>query len=102
MEKSQTDAIGDTADERVSTGIGGLDEILGGGLTPDRVYLVEGPPGAGKTTLALQFLLEGQRTDDTGLYVTLSETVGELRAVAATHGWSLDSLALVELLSDEG
>ncbi|WOD15039.1 ATPase domain-containing protein [Paraburkholderia kirstenboschensis] len=89
-------------DHRVSTGVAGLDEILAGGLTASRVYLVEGPPGAGKTTLALQFLLEGQRQGDTGLYVTLSETATELRSVAATHGWSLDGLALVELLSDEG
>ncbi|MFP3601418.1 ATPase domain-containing protein [Paraburkholderia sp. SIMBA_053] len=89
-------------DRRVSTGVAGLDEILAGGLTASRVYLVEGPPGAGKTTLALQFLLEGRRLGDTGLYVTLSETASELRSVAATHGWSLDDLAIVELLSDEG
>jgi len=102
MEKSQSDTIDSPSEPRVSTGVQGLDEILGGGLTPSRVYLVEGPPGAGKTTLALQFLLEGQRHGDTGLYVTLSETSRELRSVAATHGWLLDGLTLVELLSDEG
>jgi circadian clock protein KaiC len=102
MENQSSDLCGSHMDHRVSTGVAGLDEILAGGLTASRVYLVEGPPGAGKTTLALQFLLEGQRLGDTGLYVTLSETASELRSVAATHGWSLDGLALVELLSDEG
>jgi circadian clock protein KaiC len=102
MEKSPADSIDAPAEPRVSTGVKGLDEILDGGLTRSRVYLVEGPPGSGKTTLALQFLLEGVRHGDRGLYVTLSETAHELRAVAATHGWSLDGLALVDLLSEEG
>jgi circadian clock protein KaiC len=86
----------------ISTGISGLDDILGGGLTRDRVYLVEGTPGTGKTTLALQFLLTGADLGETGLYITLSETAQELRAVAATHGWSLDRLALYELISETG
>ena len=85
---------------RVTTGISGLDEILNGGLTRDRVYLVEGSPGTGKTTLSLQFLLDGARKGETGLYITLSETVDELNAVAASHGWSLDSLVLFELVSE--
>ncbi|MGI4747689.1 MAG: ATPase domain-containing protein [Janthinobacterium lividum] len=85
---------------RVTTGISGLDEILNGGLTRNRVYLVEGSPGTGKTTLSLQFLLDGAKQGETGLYITLSETVNELKAVAASHGWSLDSLALFELVSE--
>ncbi len=72
----------------VSTGIAGLDEILGGGLAPDRLYLVEGAPGAGKTTLALGFLLAGAQRGESGLYVTLSETAAELTGVAASHGWT--------------
>ena len=71
-----------TSSGRASTGIPGLDDILGGGLTPDRFYLVEGTPGTGKTTLALQFLMEGVRLGLPALYITLSETAGELRAVA--------------------
>jgi circadian clock protein KaiC len=84
---------------RASTGISGLDDILGGGLTKHRVYLVEGTPGTGKTTLSLQFLLEGIRRGETGLYITLSETAEELSAVAATHGWTLEPLSLFELVN---
>jgi Cdc6-like AAA superfamily ATPase len=62
-----------TSSGRASTGIPGLDDILGGGLTPDRLYLVEGTPGTGKTTLALQFLMEGVRLGVPALYITLSE-----------------------------
>jgi circadian clock protein KaiC len=86
---------------RMSTGIAGLDEVLEGGLPPDRVYLVEGEPGTGKTTIALQFLLEGARLGEAGLYVTLSETKEELRAVAESHGWSLDGFDIYELLPTE-
>ena len=89
-------------DSRISTGVPGLDEILGGGLTPDRIYLVEGTPGAGKTTLALQFLLEGVAQGVPGLYVTLSETAIELRAVARTHGWSLNAIDVYELVNEDG
>ena len=64
------------APDRVATGIPGLDDVLGGGVTPNRVYLVEGNPGSGKTTLALQCLLEGARLGESGIYVTLSETNG--------------------------
>ena len=81
----------------VSTGIEGLDDILRGGFPQNRLYLVEGEPGTGKTTLALQFLLEGARLGEPGLYVTLSESSDELRAVAQSHGWSLDDVALYEL-----
>jgi len=84
------------------TGVPGLDDILAGGLLRDRLYLVEGTPGTGKTTLALQFLLEGQRLGERGMYITLSETEAELRASAATHGWSLDGLSIVELVPETG
>jgi len=88
--------------ERTSLGIPGLDDILGGGVTKDRVYLVEGTPGTGKTTLSLQFLLEGVKCGESGLYITLSETKLELKAVAATHGWSLDKLSIFELVNEMG
>ena len=91
-----------TGPARASTGVPGLDTLLGGGLTPHRLYLVEGTPGTGKTTLSLQFLLEGLRVGEAGLYITLSETAEELRAVAATHGWSLDGLSLFELVNEAG
>ena len=84
-----------------TTGISGLDHILRGGFTQDRLYLVEGVPGSGKTTLALQFLLEGTRRGETVLYVTLSETAEELRAVAASHGWSLDGISIHEVIPSE-
>ena len=87
---------------RASTAIDGLDDILGGGFTPDRLYLVEGTPGTGKTTLALQFLLKGVALGEVSLYITLSETAEELRAVAATHGWSLEGLCLFELVGESG
>ena len=84
-----------------SSSVGGLDAILGGGFPVDRLYLVEGDPGTGKTTLALQYLLEGVRRGEPALYVTLSETHEELTAVAASHGWTLDGITIHELSSDE-
>jgi circadian clock protein KaiC len=90
-----------TLSPRSATGIAGLDDILGGGVTAHRVYLIEGNPGSGKTTLALQYLLEGIRVKEAGVYVTLSETKRELRDVAASHGWSLDGLEVVELVAEE-
>jgi circadian clock protein KaiC len=89
-----------TSSSRVDTSIAGLDIILGGGLPGERLYLIEGDPGTGKTTLALQFLLAGARRGEPALYVTLSETHDELRAVAESHGWSLDGVAIHELSSD--
>ena len=86
----------------ISTGNTGLDRILKGGLPAHRVYLVEGAPGSGKTTLALQFLLEGVRLGERVLYVTLSESREELQAVATTHGWSLDGFDIFELESTDG
>lgn len=87
--------------ETVATGIEGLDEILRGGLEPSRVYLVEGDPGSGKTTLALCFLLEGVRRGERCLYVTLAETKEEIQQVARSHGWSLDGLDICELVASE-
>jgi circadian clock protein KaiC len=74
---------------RHSTGIPGFDDVLGGGFPPRRLYLLQGDPGAGKTTLALQFLLEGVKSGERSLYVTLSETRDELEDIARSHGWSL-------------
>ncbi|MFZ2995807.1 ATPase domain-containing protein [Sphingobium sp.] len=92
----------DLPPEVALTGITGLDDILGGGLTPDRMYLVEGTPGTGKTTLGLGFLLAGAETGDSGLYITLAETKVELSAVAKTHGWSLDALTIFEMVPADG
>jgi circadian clock protein KaiC len=86
---------------RLSTGNSGLDNILGGGFDRDRLYLYEGKPGAGKTTLALQFLLEGARKGEKVLYITLSETERELTLVAERHGWSLDGIDIFELVPSE-
>ena len=86
-------------DTRIKTGVEGLDSVLNGGLTPNRLYLLEGAPGSGKTTLALQFLLEGLVHGESCLYVTLSETSEELRAVAVSHDWDLGQLNLFELAS---
>ncbi|HEX4333844.1 MAG TPA: ATPase domain-containing protein [Usitatibacter sp.] len=83
------------------TGIEGLDDILCGGLTPHRLYLVEGVPGSGKTTLAMQCLMEGARKGETVLYVTLSETEEELRAIAVSHGWDLTGVSICELVPTE-
>ncbi|HLA14601.1 MAG TPA: ATPase domain-containing protein [Gemmatimonadaceae bacterium] len=82
---------------RALTGIPGLDEILGGGLPTRHLYLVDGEPGTGKTTLALQFLLEGVAKGERGLYVTLSESREELEGVANSHGWTLDGIEIFEL-----
>ncbi len=80
-----------------ATGIEGLDEILRGGLPLNRLYLLKGDPGVGKTTLALQFLLEGVRHGEKGLYITLSETQDEINAVAGSHHWDLSQLDIFEL-----
>src|SRR4030095_5768373 len=87
---------------RAATGVLGLDDILFGGLVSDRLYLVEGMPGSGKTTLAFQFLLEGVRRGEPVLYVTLSETREEIRAVADSHDWSLDGVTIREVVPAEG
>ena len=93
------DDVAETAFLR--TGATGLDDVLGGGLSASRLYLIEGTPGTGKTTLALQFLLEGASLGERVLYVTLSETAEELDAVARSHGWTLDRLKVREVLPPE-
>jgi circadian clock protein KaiC len=80
-----------------STGIAGLDEILRGGFPENRLYLLLGSPGVGKTTLALQYLLEGARVGETGLYIALSETRDEILSVARSHGWPIDQISIFEL-----
>jgi circadian clock protein KaiC len=87
--------------KRSSTGIPGLDEVLHGGLIAEQLYLVDGAPGAGKTTFALQYLLEGARNGEKCTYVTLSETKRELEAGALSHGWSLNGIDIIELIPDE-
>jgi circadian clock protein KaiC len=82
---------------RISTGVPGLDEVLGGGFPSRRMYLIQGDPGVGKTTLALQFLIEGMRKGESSLYITLSETVDEIASVAESHGWDLKDLHILDL-----
>ncbi len=84
-----------------SSGISGLDYVLRGGFTRDRLYLIEGTPGAGKTTLALQFLIEGAARGERSLYITLSESRIELDAVAAAHDWDLSGIRIHEVLPSE-
>jgi circadian clock protein KaiC len=86
---------------RVSTGSAGLDDILNGGFDANRMYLYEGKPGTGKTTIALQFLREGVRKGERVLYIALSETRRELSLVARRHGWSLDGIDVFELVPPE-
>lgn len=87
---------------KAGTGVAGLDDVLAGGFTRGRVYLVEGSPGTGKTTIATQFLLAGAAEGEVGLYITLSETDAELRESAASHGWRFDApLELFELVPPE-
>lgn len=89
------------APDTISTGLDGLDSILGGGLPGPRLYLLQGAPGTGKTTLALQFLLAGARRGEPTLYVTLSQTRAELEQIAASHGWSLEGVHVEELSTAE-
>jgi circadian clock protein KaiC len=96
-----SESVSGTDPNLVATGITGFDDVISGGFTPNRIYLIEGNPGSGKTTLALQYLLEGARRGERGLYITLSETSDELRAGAASHGWSLDGIDLVELIASD-
>jgi circadian clock protein KaiC len=88
---------GNRQDERLSTGINELDQILGGGFPRRRLFLIEGAPGTGKTTLALQFLIAGAKDGEAGLYVTFSESDDEVRSVARSHHWDLTGITLQEL-----
>ena len=88
--------------DKLSTGVKGLDQVLAGGLPRNRLYLVEGAAGSGKTTLAMQFLLEGVRRGEPVLYVVLAETREEIRQAAESHGWSLDGVTVLELTPPEG
>src|SRR6187455_3463085 len=97
-----TEGMEPPADSRVLVGIAGLDELLSGGFPANRLHLIEGDPGTGKTTLALQFLMKGRELGERALYVTLSETSGELAAVAASHGWTLDGISISELAPGGG
>src|SRR3979409_1740061 len=87
---------------KARTGIWGLDDILSGGFSREHLFLLEGAPGTGKTTIALQFLMAGARAGEKCLYITLSETERKLRDGAASHGWSLDKgIEVFELLPPE-
>ena len=103
MKKDRSKANGSAVlkDQRCSSGVEGLDDILASGLPRDCFYLIQGDPGSGKTTLALQFLLEGVRCGESVFYVTLSETREELLKVTRSHGWSLEGIPLLELSSIE-
>jgi circadian clock protein KaiC len=94
---TETEGLQGPEEQRAGSGIVGLDDVINGGFPRQHLYLVEGQPGSGKTTLALQFLLEGVRLGEPVLYITLSETSQELRYVAQSHGWKLDGVELVEL-----
>lgn len=93
---------GHNAAEVQSTGVAGLDRILNGGLPRNRLYLIEGNPGTGKTTLGLQFLLAGLSVGESTLYVTLSESKGELESAAASHGLTLDGIEILDLADSGG
>ncbi|RYD63155.1 MAG: hypothetical protein EOP84_33895, partial [Verrucomicrobiaceae bacterium] len=93
--------VGIAASEDAETGIEGLDDVLGGGLERSRTFLLEGSPGTGKTTIALQLLVSGARAGERCLYITLSETEDELRSTAASHGLSLEGVEIFELIPPE-
>jgi RecA-superfamily ATPases implicated in signal transduction len=88
---------GNKGAELQSTGIPGLDRIIKGGLPPNRLYLLEGNPGTGKTTLGLQYLREGAKNGETSLYVTLSESEEELRTTARSHSWDLSGIDILDI-----
>src|SRR5690242_1070105 len=86
---------------KAALGVPGLDDITAGGLARGRLFLLEGSPGTGKTTIATQFLIDGAARGERGLYITLSETEEELREGAASHGWDLAGIDIFELIPPE-
>src|SRR5678816_1514554 len=100
MKEAQQSA-GRAPDGWVPTGVPGLDRVLAGGYERNRLHLIEGEPGTGKTTLAMQFLMEGCRNGERCLYITLTESKDELLHAAATHGWKLDPMHIFELVPPE-
>ena len=87
--------------ESLAVGVAGIDDILRGGFPDDCLYLISGSPGSGKTTLAMQFLIEGARVGDRALYITLSESRAEMEKVARSHGWDLTGIEFCELIPSE-
>jgi circadian clock protein KaiC len=98
-------AIGDQVDRddasSIASGVSGLDYVLRGGYAKNRCHLIDGKPGSGKTTLGLQFLIEGAKNGETCLYITLSESKRELLSVAGRHGWDLKGVQILELVPPE-
>src|SRR5579871_2772349 len=101
MSDAQNHSQNPSSDDRCRSGIAGLDDILAGGMPAGCFYLIQGDPGSGKTTLALQFLFEGLRRGERVFYITLSETRAELEKVARSHHWSLQDIPLLELSAIE-
>lgn len=98
---SEIAKVAESLVEQAATGVDGLDDVLGGGLARERAFLLEGSPGTGKTTIAIQFLTAGAKAGEKCLYITLSETEQELRASAAAHGWDLAGIEVYELIPPE-
>jgi len=96
-----TPAFANGADRLARTGVSGLDDVLGGGFSAGRLYLIEGVPGSGKTTLAFQFLMEGAREKEPVLYVSLAESREEIHAMAASHGWDIQGIGIQEVIPSE-
>ncbi|HLL17674.1 MAG TPA: ATPase domain-containing protein, partial [Rubrivivax sp.] len=101
MSSRPTSAPSEPGTALLETGAPGLDDVLGGGLVANRLYVLEGAPGAGKTTVAVQFLLQGARRGEPVLYITLSETAEELQGVALSHGWDLSGVNIHEMLPSD-
>ncbi|HZF81407.1 MAG TPA: ATPase domain-containing protein, partial [Rubrivivax sp.] len=101
MSSRPTSAPSEPGTPLLATGAPGLDDVLGGGLVANRLYVLEGAPGAGKTTVAVQFLLQGARRGEPVLYITLSETAEELQGVAHSHGWDLSGVSIHEMLPSD-